>query len=163
VGGSSFPKIATPFRDITQFDGLLMGATGPDRRLSVRRRTLIALLLVDFLAYIPNFPEMGLETRPASMVSPVMMDMYTIAIFLPLITIAVVFKWPRLAGALAILCGVLNIIPSIMDLAHVLFPVAPPNVIALDEIVLILIGAALCTGGYRELTARHRLPLPKSL
>ena len=113
------------------------------------RRPFIALLLVDFLTYIPNFPELGLETRPASMVPPFVMVIYLAAIFLPLAAIPVSFKWPRVAGWLAIVCGVLNIVPSVLDLGHVLFPLPPPLLIALDEILLIVIGGALCLLGYR--------------
>jgi hypothetical protein len=116
------------------------------------RRVFVILLLADFLAYVPNFPEMGLETRPASMVSPLMMAIYMVAIFLPLVTIPVTFKWPRVAGGFAILCGVLNIVPSVLDLSHMLFPLPPPRVIAFDEILLIVIGGALCTLGYRALS-----------
>lgn len=121
----------------------------------MNRRAFIILLFVDFVAYIPNFPEMGLETRPASMVSPLMMVMYMVAIFLPLATIPLTFKWSRIAGVLAILCGVLNVVPSVLDLCHLLFPFPPPTAIAFDEILLIVIGGALCALGYRAVSPRR--------
>jgi len=113
----------------------------------MKRLPLASLLLVDFIAYIPNFPEMHLETRPAAMVPPPLMAMYFVAIFLPLVALGLLWKWPRLAGWLAMVCGVLNIIPSLLDLTHVLFPIPPPRAIAIDEAFLILLGAALIALG----------------
>jgi len=123
---------------------------GTTTRPRPRRWPLALLLAVDFLAYVPNFPEMGLETRPPSMVSPAMMAMYTVAIFLPLVALLPLWKWPRVAGALAIVCGVLNVVPSVLDLSRVLFPYPPPAAIAVDEVLLVVIGAALCRLGYRS-------------
>ena len=123
----------------------------PSPARSIKRLPIVLLLIADFVLYIPNFPEMGFETRPPSMVSPAMMAVYMVAIFLPLVAIPVLFKWPRVAGWMALLCGVLNIIPSALDIARVLFPAPPPTVIAVDEVVLIVVGAALCKVGY-ELT-----------
>src|SRR5689334_7331250 len=110
----------------------------------MKRLPFVVLLIANFLAYVPNFPEMGLETRPPSETPPPLMAMYLVAIFLPLVVIPVLFKWPRIAAWLAILCGALNIVPSILDLTHVLFPSPPPTAIAIDEVVLIAIGAVLC-------------------
>ena len=117
---------------------------------AARRLPLALLLLADFAAYVPNFPEMGLETRPPTMVPPAMMAVYMTAIFLPLVALAVLSRWPRVAGGLAIVCGVLNVVPSVLDVARVLFPAPPPAAIALDEVVLVAVGAALCRAGARR-------------
>ena len=115
------------------------------------RRThtiLAALFVIDFLAYVPNFPEMGIETR-GNEAGPALMAMYTFAIFAPLAGAIITWFLPRIAGWLAILLGILNIVPSALDIARVLFPHPPPALIAVDEAVLILIGIALIGLGRR--------------
>src|SRR5437868_3949711 len=69
-------------------------ATRSDRALRLR---LITLFVLDFAAYVPNFPEVGLETRPQTMVGAPLMVMYMVAIFLPLVAAGVAVKWQRLA------------------------------------------------------------------
>jgi hypothetical protein len=112
------------------------------------RTTLAVLLLVDFVAYVPNFPELGLETR-GSDVAPALMALYTFAIFAPLAGAALVRFLPRTVGVLAIVLGAVNIVPSVLDLARVLFPQPPPAAIAVDEVVVIIIGLALIGAGAR--------------
>ena len=119
-----------------------------------RLRVILAVLFViDFLAYVPNFPEMGIETR-GNEAGPALMAMYTFAIFAPLAGAIIVWFLPRFAGWLAMLLGALNIVPSALDIARVLFPQPPPTLIAIDEAVLIVIGVVLIWIG--AATAKQR-------
>ena len=98
------------------------------------------LILVLALAYVPGTPGLGVDTRTDG---PAYLGViYGIAVLTPLLALAASWKWPRAAGLLGILAGLLALALPALDLVGVLAGPPPAGMIVVD-IGILVVGLAV--------------------
>jgi len=115
-------------------------------------RQVVIASIVFVVVSVPGIPGVGFETRGAGAPSWVAVGYPVFGGILPLVAIALAWKWPKASGWCAIVAGIVVIAMNAADLAR-LREAPPPTVVAIDEVVVALVGAWLAWAGWRAARA----------
>ena len=114
-------------------------------------RTLRWLLIALVVFWGAGTPGLGIETRTSDSVA--LGAVYGLAFLLLLIALGTSWKWPKTSASLSVVVGIAAAVLSALDLAGLLDPQRPPMLLAIIEVVVVGLGAAIAWLGWRARAA----------